>query len=59
MRSAKVSLPSGRLNRRSLNLLFPIEVSGNSRIDDNLETYSTEKKDSTRQFVRTAAKMQS
>ena len=42
--AANVSLPSWHLIGRPSNLLFPIEVSGNSRSDENQESNSTEKK---------------
>ena len=45
--AANVSLPSWHLIGRPSNLPFPIEVSGNSRSDENQESNSTEKKEST------------
>lgn len=60
IRSAKVSLSSGRVIGRPLKLLFPIEVSENSykRPDENgqLQTFSPKLEESIHRPMRTAAK---
>ena len=49
VRSAKVSMPSGRIIGRPINLLFPIEVSENSK-----EYPVKDEKRSSRHFLSTS-----